>query len=356
MEGNNYDIKTKMRLTFLLLFMLLFAGCQKEKITFSENVSEVFYVENAEASMRVLVEGNTARNTFILIIHGGPGESSYFYNTDYISQNLEDKCAMVYWDQRNAGASQGNCNGENLNLNQMVEDLKKVIQVLKFRYGQDMSLFLLGHSFGGLIAADFVTRSDYQKMIKGLINVDGSHNYPLNDTLTRQMLLTVGQNQVSQKRNVDRWNMIISYCNNHTGNFNLEESQQLEKYASEAESYIDSVKQINIPSLILKHAITDNYPLTAILSNLLYSEDSNLNKELAKAQFSESLYKVTIPVLVLWGKYDFTCPPALGDDFYNRINSMEKRMVISPYSGHNIMLQDEKLFCDEVNAFVQRYK
>jgi pimeloyl-ACP methyl ester carboxylesterase len=150
--------------------------------------------------------------------------------------------------------------------------------------------------------------------------------------------------------------MIISYCNNHTGNFNLEESQQLEKYASEAESYIDSVKQINIPSLIFKYAITDNYPLTAILSNLLYSEDSNLNKELAKAQFSESLYKVTIPVLVLWGKYDFTCPPALGDDFYNRINSMEKRMVISPYSGHNMMLQDEKLFCDEVNAFVQRYK
>src|SRR5450759_4870082 len=253
-----------MRKAFLFSFILLFSGCQKEKITFSGNVSEVFYVENAGASMRVLVEGNTASNTFILIIHGGPGASAYVYNTDYISQNLEDKCAMVYWDQRNAGASQGNCNGENLKLDQMVEDLKKVIEVLKFRYGQDMSLFLLGHSFGGLIAADFITQPGYQDMIKGLINVDGSHNYPLNDTLTRQKLLTEGQYQVSQKKNAGAWGPIISYCAAHEGNFTLEESQQLDSYATEAENYIDSIKYVNIVKKVIEYAITDKYPVTAI--------------------------------------------------------------------------------------------
>lgn len=345
-----------MRLAFLFVFLVFFSGCNKEETTFSKNVSETFYVENEGASMRVLIEGNTASNTFILIIHGGPGASSFIYNTTYISQNLENKCAVAYWDQRNAGASQGNNNGNKLTIDQMVEDLKKVIEVLKYRYGQNMNLFLLGHSYGGLVAADFITRPDYQNMIRGFINVDGSHNYPLNDTLTRQMLLSVGQNQVSQKRNVDRWNRIISYCNMHSGNFSLEESQQLEKYASEAESYVDSVKKINIPLLVLKYSIPDKYPLSAILGNLLYSEDSNLNLELSKAQFSTSLYKITIPVLVLWGKYDFICPPALGEDFYKRVTSPEKRMVLSPYSGHNLMLQDEKLFCDEVNSFISKYK
>src|SRR5450759_4517068 len=237
-----------MRTLFLFCIIILLSGCQKEKITLSGNASEVFYVENAGASMRVLVQGNTASNTFILVIHGGPGVSSYFYDTKYISRNLGDKYAMVYWDQRNAGASQGTSNGSELHLDQMVEDLKKVIQVLKFRYGQDMSLFLLGHSFGGLIAADFVTRPDYQNMIKGLINVDGSHNYPLNDTLTRQMLLNVGQYQVSKKRHVDKWQPIISYCITHQGNFTFEESQQLETYASEVENYIDSIKYVNIVS------------------------------------------------------------------------------------------------------------
>jgi pimeloyl-ACP methyl ester carboxylesterase len=345
-----------MREVFFFSLLLLFPGCQKEKITISDNTSEVFYVENAGASMRVQVQGNTASNTFILVIHGGPGVSSYFYDTKYISQNLGDKYAMVYWDQRNAGSSQGTSNGENLHLDQMVKDLKKVIEVLKFRYGQDMSLFLLGHSFGGLIAADFITTPGYQNMIKGLINVDGSHNYPLNDTLTREALLSEGIYQVSQKRNVDEWQPIINYCNTHQGNFSLEESQQLEKYATEAENYIDSIKHINIVTQVLKYTITDKYPLTAILSNLLYSEDSNFNKELAVAQFSSSLNIVTIPVLVLWGKYDFTCPLALGEDFYNRVNSTDKSMLISFKSGHNMILQDEKFFCDKVNEFVMKHR
>jgi pimeloyl-ACP methyl ester carboxylesterase len=345
-----------MRKVLFLCIIILSQGCQKEKISISENASDIFYVENADASMRVLVKGNTMSNTFILVIHGGPGVSSYFYDTKYISQNLGDKFAMVYWDQRNAGASQGTNNGDDLHLDQMVEDLKKVIEVLKYRYGQDMSLFLLGHSFGGLIAADFITRPGYQSMITGLINVDGSHNYPLNDTLTRQALLTEGNYQVSQKRNINNWMPIISYCKSHKGNFSLEESMQLENYATEAENYVDSINHINMVTQVLKYTITDKYPLTAILSNLLFSEDSNFNKELAVKQFSSSLGIVTVPVLVLWGKYDFTCPLALGEDFYTHINSSEKKIAISLQSGHNMILQDKKFFCEEVSNFVLKYR
>lgn len=355
MANVNY-LKTEMRKTFLLLALILIAGCQKEKISFSDKVSEVFYVENAGAAMRVLVQGNTASKTFILVIHGGPGAGAFFYNTKYISMNLEDNYALVYWDQRNAGASQGSGNEDRLHLDQMVDDLKKVINVLKYRYGNDMSLFLLGHSFGGLIAADFVTGSDNQNMIQGLINVDGSHNYPLNDTLTREMLLSVGQYEVSNKRNIDKWQPIIDYCLSHKGNFSFEESQQLETYATDAENYIDSIKHVSIVKKVLEYVITDKYPLTSMLSNLLYSEDSGFNKELAVTEFSSSLYKVTIPVLVLWGKYDFTCPTALGEDFYNRISSTDKKMVISPISGHDMILQDKKFFCDEVNAFVLNHR
>jgi pimeloyl-ACP methyl ester carboxylesterase len=345
-----------MRKVAFFSLILLFSRCQKEQITISGNVSEAFYVENAGASMRVLVEGNTASKTFILFIHGGPGVSSYFYDTKYISKHIGDKYAIVYWDQRNAGASQGTVNGGNLNLDQMVDDLKKVIEVLKFRYGQDMSLFLLGHSFGGLLAADFITRPGYQDMIKGCIDVDGSHNYPLNDTLTRQALLTEGNYQISQKKNVSNWTPIVSYCINHKGNFSLEESQQLETYSTQAENYIDSIKRYNVVNLVLKYSIPDKIPLTAVLCNLLYSEDSNFNKELAVTQFSTSLNLVTVPVLVLWGKYDFTCPLALGEDFYNRISSTDKRIAISAKSGHNMIFQDKQLFCKEVDAFVLSHK
>jgi pimeloyl-ACP methyl ester carboxylesterase len=339
----------------IFVFIIIFLSCcQKEKITFAGNVSETFYVENAGASMRVLVEGNSASRTFILVIHGGPGVSSYIYNTDYITKHIENSCAIAYWDQRDAGASQGNSNSKHLNLNQMTEDLQKVISVMKYRYGSDIKLILLAHSFGGLIASDFITRDLCQSMIKGLIYVDGSHNYGLNDTLTRKMLLQKGQYEISQKRNTEEWQEIVEYCNAHKGNFTFEESMQLESYGSKAESYIDSVNKINAPYLILKNSISGKYPLTSIITNLLKSDETSFNKELSVTSFSGSLNKVYVPVLILWGKYDFICPSELGMDFYNRIGSPEKKFVISPVSGHNIYLQDEKLFCDEINSFLKR--
>jgi len=345
-----------MKKIFIFGLFILLTGCQKEKITFSNKASEAFYVENAGASMRVLVQGNTLSKTFILIIHGGPGAGAFFYNTDAITENIGDKYALVYWDQRNAGASQGTSNGGNLHLDQMVDDLKKVIEVIKYRYGNDISLFLLGHSFGGMIASGFVTTSDYQYMINGLIDVDASHNYPLNDTLTRQKLLSAGQYEISKNRHVSDWKRIVDYCLAHKGNFSFEESQQLETYGAEAENYIDSIKHVNIVSQVLKYAISDKYPLTSMLTNLLYSEDSDFNKELAVTQFSGSLNKVNIPVLVLWGGYDFICPKALGEDFYNRISSVDKIMAISPISGHNMIIQDKKFFISQINSFVSMYR
>jgi pimeloyl-ACP methyl ester carboxylesterase len=346
-----------MRFTFFIVFLFLFGySCQKEKITFGTNVSDVFYLDNANASMRIMVEGNTLSKVFAVLIHGGPGESSYFYNTDYINTNLESKYSIVYWDQRNAGASQGNRNGNDLNLKQITEDLKKVIQLLKGRYGQNSSVFILAHSFGGMVASSFMTTADYQSMVKGWIVVDGSHNYPLNDTLTRQMLITSAQQQITLNKHVVEWENILSYCNLHKGNFTLEESQQLESFAEDAETYIEGVKEFDVAQLIKSNLTRNDWPLTSLLVNYLYSSNSDLIKELYKTEFSSTVHKIAAPTLLLYGQYDFICPKELGMDLFNRISSTDKKMVISPISGHNLMSQDEELFVREVDQFLELHK
>jgi pimeloyl-ACP methyl ester carboxylesterase len=340
------------RIKITLIIFLILSGCQKEIITVGTNVSDTFYVENDKASMRVLVEGNTSSHIFILFVHGGPGAGSYIYDSDYIRENIENHYAMVYWDERNAGASQGSSNGKELTLENMTDDLKKVIQVVKARYGQDCSLFLIGHSFGGLLTSSFMTSGDNQSMVDGWIFADASHNYPLNDSLTRQMLLNYGIQQIAADKNREEWEEIVSYCNTYTGNFSYDESDQLETYATEAENYFDEVPKVDLYELLRKYAVKYNWPLTSMLVNYLYSTEAGINLEISKKEFSSSLYRVKVPVLILYGKYDFICPKALGDDFYNRIGSADKKIVISPSSGHSIMLQDGVLFCDEVDKFV----
>jgi pimeloyl-ACP methyl ester carboxylesterase len=342
-----------------LLFILVFlatTSCQKEKMTLAENVSETFYIENSGASMRILVEGNTSSKVFIVFVHGGPGVGAFVYNSDYLSHNIEDKYAIVYWDERNSGASQGNSNGNYLTLEQMTDDLKKVVQVIKFRYGQNSEVFIMGHSFGGLLTSSFMTAGNNQDMVQGWIFADGSQNYPLNDTLTRQMLLSLGQQQIALNKNKVNWQEIVSYCNAHTGNFSFDESNQLMSYAEDAETYFIEVTKINSLELLWNNAAKFNWPLTSMLMNYLYSSKSSFNKDLAKTEFSSSLNKVNLPILILFGQYDFVCPKGLGYDLFNRVSSTDKKIVISPISGHNIMFQDEVLFCREVNEFIALHR
>jgi pimeloyl-ACP methyl ester carboxylesterase len=342
-------------ISFAIILVILFGSCQKENITMGTKASDTFYLDNNGSSMYVLVEGNTLSHAFLIFVHGGPGSGAEFYNTKYISQNIENKYACVYWDQRNAGASQGSSNGDKLNLPQMTDDLKKLIELIKYRYGENSSVFILGHSFGGLLATSFMTTGNNQLMVKGWIFVDGCHNYPLNDTLTRQTLLKTGEQQIALNNNKTNWTPIVSYCETHTGNFSLPESDQLESYAGDAETYFPEVKPVNLSDFV-GVALNEDWPITSILFNYLYSDDASINKQLAVTEFSSSLYKITSPTLLLFGKYDFICPKEMGYDILNRIGSTDVRMEISPISGHYMMFQDEAFFCNEVDNFIELHK
>lgn len=343
--------------TFIILIFLFLQSCQKEKISIGTNVSETFYVENKGASMRVLVEGNTTSKVILLFVHGGPGSSSYFYNTDYITQHIEDKYAVAYWDQRNAGASQGNINADNFNLTVMTEDLEKVIQVLKHRYGNDVSIFLIAHSFGGMLTTSFITKNNNQNLIKGWIYCSASHNYPLNDEFTRIALTNYANQEIALGKHTNEWQEILDYCNSlPSGILSLEQANQLNSYATDAETYFDDVVPFPVMDVIKANAIKQNYAITSTFLNLKYSQGAAIQEELRKYDFTDKLNIVTIPILTLYGKYDFICPPALGADLTNNVSSQDTFSYILPYSGHIGMYQDQVLFVQKVNEFIEQFK
>lgn len=339
----------------ILLASFLAVSCQKENITIGSNVSETIYLDNNDASMRILIEGNTASNTFLIMVHGGPGTSSYLYNTEYISENIEDKYAIIYWDHRNSGGSQGAINDKSLNLAQMTDDLKKVIQVIQHRY-KNASIFMLGHSFGGLLSSSFMTTDNCQSMLKGWIVTGGSHNYPLNNFLTRDMLLSFGQQEVLLGNHTEQWTEMISYCNQLTNDISHEQADQLNTYADDAERLFEQVEQTDFLARISKYGIKDKWPIISTLLNSNYSSSASFNVDLAKLEFSSQLNKVHLPTLLFYGAYDFVCPPTLGQDIYDNISSLEKELIISNKSGHVPMFQDKERFCEEINSFISKYR
>ena len=87
-----------------LCFFILLASCQKEELWYE---GDYFFLRHKGADMPIWVRGNTQSNIFILHLHGGPGGSSIDEGVEKVYLPLESDYAMVYWDQRGSGASQG---------------------------------------------------------------------------------------------------------------------------------------------------------------------------------------------------------------------------------------------------------
>ena len=335
-------------ISFFLL-LLLFTACKKEFTGLSENANEIFWVTNNGGDMPVRVMGNTLSKTIILIVHGGPGDGSYGY-TDYKTARLKEKYAVAFWDQRNAGSAAGNNNMDKLSLPQMINDLEEIIKVLKYRY-TGASIFLYAHSFGGLLASGYLVKDSNQYQLKGWIEIDGAHNYPLCNTSSRKMMIDTAQSEINKGNHISQWQNILNYCNDHDPLSSLEISSQTEAYAHDAEGFM-GVKQNN-------SSFIAGVPFDLLVTyyNLYHtSAGTDFLESLESANYSDQLYKIKIPSLLLWGQYDFIVPPVVGKDGMANLGSSFKKLVLFPHSGHHPMETDADLVEDEIINFVETFK
>jgi pimeloyl-ACP methyl ester carboxylesterase len=341
------------KIFFILLTISFLASCQKEQISTGTNISDNFHLQSEGAAMPIQVFGNMASKKILFIVHGGPGGNSIAYRNDYVINNVEKEFAIVYWDQRLAGASQGNSGSSDIAL--FKSDLKKVVQLVKSRYGNDKQLYIMGHSWGGYLTPYFLTDENNQDMFKGWIQVDGAHNYYLNDSLTKEMLLFYGKKEIAANKNKDKWQPIVDYCNAHAYNESFDVAFQLNSYAGQAEGYLDEVA--NKPGSTLQQISqsgANNFPITAQLSNLYNSAlVLKIDRQTYPIPTSPNLKKLKLPTLLLWGKYDFVCPQGLIKDIRKNVSSKDITEKIFEKSGHSPMGNEEDLFWRTVVDWVK---
>ena len=100
----------------------------------------------------------SGRGPVCIFIHGGPGAWSKSFE-DFGGMHLEDFLTMVYYDQRGCGRSD---TAKDYSLDKMVED----IEAIRLKANAD-SIYLLAHSFGGILAVNYAVK--YPAHLKGLI-------------------------------------------------------------------------------------------------------------------------------------------------------------------------------------------
>jgi len=99
-------------------------------------------------------------NPVIIFLHGGPGgdyRSLLRMGERHNGYRLTDEYFLVYWDQRGAGLSTRH-DKEVLTLDIYTEDLNALVD----RYASGRQVFLIGHSWGGMYATQYINEHPHR--------------------------------------------------------------------------------------------------------------------------------------------------------------------------------------------------
>ncbi|MEM7658552.1 MAG: alpha/beta hydrolase [Bacteroidota bacterium] len=351
------------RICFLLLLLPLSWTCRAPEFLPGPAVQEQLYLEHKGAQMPVVIEGNSSSQTFVIVIHGGPGGNAMIYNDalSFFSDPLEEEYAMVYWDQRGSGNSLGTYDRNLVELSQYVEDLDVLVDFLLSTYGNTSSIFLMGHSWGGILGTAYLADTERQAKIKGWIEVDGAHNFPLINATAPGLLVDMGGQQIAEGNRTDEWEAIVDYCAGLPSVLSNEEALRVNQFANQVEGFLPESGLTALPPTevgdVLHFFLNSNHNFVTATSNQIQTS-LELGDKILQLALTEELKQIQLPALFLWGRYDFVVPLVLGEEALETVSTPEadKSLVIFERSGHSPMAQEPDLFVSAVQRFVEKYR
>ncbi|MFT5684104.1 MAG: pimeloyl-ACP methyl ester carboxylesterase [Myxococcota bacterium] len=329
------------------MISMLLLGC-------SGMLDDTFFLRVDGADLLIDAEGNPEPGAFILFLHGGPGGSGQAYNLGTWAERLEAEAVMVYLDQRGQGASQGSYSPESITIDRMVDDVIAVIGALKARYGDDIDLYLMGHSWGGLLGCATLLRAETRDELVGWIEIDGAHDVPLLNQYAVPMLLDQGREELEAGRNEVEWTEIVSFAEGvDLDRLTSDDSLSINRYAFEAEGLIEGITWDDGLSFWGQGGYLLASPESLLTAQWTGGQTNLLlDAEIEQTSLTDQLDRIDLPSLMLWGAYDFVVPVGLGEDAETLQSNGE--LVVLETSGHSPMFNQPNAVADNVLAFIEQ--
>lgn len=329
------------------LGLLLTLGCTP---------GDYWYFRTDGVDLPVRVEGNLDSGVVLLLLHGGPGGSAVDYNIGLDAELIEDTYAMAYYDQRGQGGTHGRFGTDSYTVQQVADDNASLVRALRARYGDDTSVWLYGHSWGGMLGT--ATLLDTDADVDGWIESAGSHDYPLNDIYSAEMLLAAAAEEIEAGSEYTAdWERIQRRVERilEDGEISDYESVDLNIMAYDAEGYVELAEgeygEESYLGLLVGSPIS---LLTAWWSGL--DGSTLLNEDAQEISYTERLDEITVPSLFLYGDRDFICPPQLGRDAHERVSTEATEFILYEDAGHSLMINHPRQYAEDIIGFVETWR
>lgn len=339
-----------LNLTLCALMVTLLSACGKED---PNTLDDHFFLRHDGADLPINVHGNRSSNTFLVAIHGA-GSFGLAFRNGAFTERLEKAYAVVYWDQRGQGNAQGSYPEPESIIRLMAADITALVEVLKAKYGADIRIVLMGHSLGGLLGLEALIQQDLQSNpnVKGWITISGAHDFERAQRARHDLLLAVSNAQLMAGADALTWSAIRDETLDLDPH-NPDNYEAILNLSVRAMNQItrDGLVSDKVPDGLLNNLLFQNNPLTYFVSQLLNQPiqealDDNYSLE-------NQLPQLTLPSLWLYGKYDFSVPPEIGEVGHHLAGSANKAFVLFDSSAHWLFYTEPDRFGDEVVDFIQ---
>lgn len=196
-------MKKQFALFVVCIVLLMVNACSNKQAEIKESTGSVYF-DNPEAGVQSggvkMIPIKTPKGTFnvwtkrvgnnptkkILLLNGGPGCTHEYFEC-FESFLPKEEIEFIYYDQLTCGNSDNPKDTSLFDLNRYVDEVEQVRQALNL---DKNNFYLLGHSWGGILAMQYALK--YQDKMKGLIISNMMASCPLygqyaDDVLAKQM-------------------------------------------------------------------------------------------------------------------------------------------------------------------------
>ena len=356
--------KKLQQIIMVVLVTLTLSSCTKDEIAVPHGyVNESFFVRHEGADLYTTARGNNSTNSIIINIHGGPAQGAQLIalTRPVVYEELEKLGIVVYYDQRGIGLSTGHFSESTINLPQFTDDLQNVIEVCKYKYGDEKKIFLLSRSWGGLLAAEYLLNQSRQDGIHGWINIAGAYDLPKITTYGKNNLLNIANEQIGLNKSTEEWNKIKNYAINYDStNLSWDNLNQLWSKG------VEGMELLTNDGMIIENTSTSGLSSDEVGGSTAYSSfevTQNDWQEIPETimkpllTYSPEMDNISIPTYFIYGKYDLIVPADLAQFGFENLSTPEtdKYLQVYPNQAHFPMGNFEQ-FVSDVKAFIQKYE
>jgi pimeloyl-ACP methyl ester carboxylesterase len=302
------------------------------------SVSEKGWVDVNGVRQGMFVRGRDVTNPVLLVVHGGPGMPDYFLTRDH-PVDIEDLVTVVWWDQRGTALSyRRDIPPETMTVEQFVDDTLAMADHLRRRFGQD-KVYVLGHSWGSLIAIQAVARSP--ERFEAYIGMGQITDQLRSEKLAYDHMLA-SYRQRGDQRMVRALEAAPVTLEGGTPRryVTMLRDKAMHRLGVGTMHDMDSViTGIFLPSLTFpEYTLREKWHVwrgRAFSRSFRLWEDVVLRTNLIR-----QVPRLEVPVYFLEGAYDYTCATRLAQEYFEALDAPVKRFYLFEDSAHSPLLEE----------------